>query len=1109
MSGNARFHDKLHRSNHHTAATPGLPDSSYDPIASPEKPFRGDFVLSGSLSSRNEIKSSSFETGSAKITNKLVLSGTNGGVLTNSNSNISLVNSSNSLSINYDGGVYLKNNLTLTNNGVISAKLPGGIVHTDNLGPAYTLIKDQSASWNAAALWAGTPTTPADITVNGDLTVNEDLLVLGNLTALGSTKLINVTATTTDALCVYNADPTRPALDITQVLGNKTGVVLKHLGTGNILSAVGSVGGTNFVINSAGYVGLGTNNPKADLQIVSGVLALEGQSNLDHSFFSTLPASAVSGSYIYFGNLGTGVTLTTDYALIRQIGAGDLYHLTLDLYNNPLGPTGQKFSIRNNNTVIVGKIPTPLFHINEYGNVGINTDQQGTAGKLYISGGTTHLEVSETTSPCICAYGQRSPWHFYHYSKAAGNNDYSVSKYYSASGTMTNPASALSGTGHSFRIIPYVQGTDSLGAITGTWANDKTKGGAADITLGYETKPTINDLRGYISFSTANGSAEGSSNPSEEKVRITSSGNVGIGTDAPNKKLTIFGDISATGDITVDNYQPLKQGSFVTSLTELNALTAGNRKYSQSEIFNTWYRYSHSSNSFSDHYNTAEENSWALTNVGGVDYIKSTQNTGSNVGFISEANYKKYLHEVRFFSQNNDDDDNGLVIARYVDPANGNTHTLTLKRSPGNPQDMLFTCINAVPAATFTSAPADVQQMVRNGGNSSNSSEHLSSRGIVIGDIMVGAQNTGEPQPSSPSYPFPDSSSNYKTLLSFNKSLSNNFRLDVFNRFFREYGNNTDTPDNPEGSVYLPALCGLSASYGRSSNTDPINIGSKYPYTATTDSSFTDFAIFYNLQHKFTPSIFDTLQNQSREHTVVVSHNIKDITHYDTGWLRACNASGSTSVTDAGGVKLKVVRDNNIIKCYTTNFYTIKTEIDSTDESSYVAMISCDLSDTSKSYLQKFIAQLPYGYFNWSQPDTYFEILKFVDTFDVQYDGKTYTYDPETNAWSESELPFTPETDFATGKFSRDHFNAKTYYVQNANTILPIAKWYSSINEDQRNQKVSIDNELTLVTTTTSHPVSSFTMTPSAVKITTPNNDDNEYLICYVNGSKKYIPLYS
>jgi hypothetical protein len=47
-----RFHNKFHRHNHHTDPTSRdslYPDSAYDPIASPESPFKGDFYLNGNL----------------------------------------------------------------------------------------------------------------------------------------------------------------------------------------------------------------------------------------------------------------------------------------------------------------------------------------------------------------------------------------------------------------------------------------------------------------------------------------------------------------------------------------------------------------------------------------------------------------------------------------------------------------------------------------------------------------------------------------------------------------------------------------------------------------------------------------------------------------------------------------------------------------------------------------------------------------------------------------------------------------------------------------------------------------------------------------------------
>jgi len=48
----SRFHNKFHRHNHHTNRDNNLqfPDAGYDPIASPDSPFQGDFILNGGLS---------------------------------------------------------------------------------------------------------------------------------------------------------------------------------------------------------------------------------------------------------------------------------------------------------------------------------------------------------------------------------------------------------------------------------------------------------------------------------------------------------------------------------------------------------------------------------------------------------------------------------------------------------------------------------------------------------------------------------------------------------------------------------------------------------------------------------------------------------------------------------------------------------------------------------------------------------------------------------------------------------------------------------------------------------------------------------------------------
>jgi hypothetical protein len=54
----SRLHNKFHRHNHHTISTndPRYPDAAHDPIASPEAPFQGDFVVQGSISALGDVQ---------------------------------------------------------------------------------------------------------------------------------------------------------------------------------------------------------------------------------------------------------------------------------------------------------------------------------------------------------------------------------------------------------------------------------------------------------------------------------------------------------------------------------------------------------------------------------------------------------------------------------------------------------------------------------------------------------------------------------------------------------------------------------------------------------------------------------------------------------------------------------------------------------------------------------------------------------------------------------------------------------------------------------------------------------------------------------------------
>jgi hypothetical protein len=103
MAGTSRFHDKLHRYNHHTVATPGFVDSATDPIASKESPFRGDFILNGSLSSSGQCTSKS----ATFLSGDIYTNWETGGVMTTNEVGSNTRNGPLTLTLNYNSGVYI------------------------------------------------------------------------------------------------------------------------------------------------------------------------------------------------------------------------------------------------------------------------------------------------------------------------------------------------------------------------------------------------------------------------------------------------------------------------------------------------------------------------------------------------------------------------------------------------------------------------------------------------------------------------------------------------------------------------------------------------------------------------------------------------------------------------------------------------------------------------------------------------------------------------------------------------------------------------------------------------------------------------------------------
>lgn len=116
----------------------------------------------------------------------------------------------------------------------------------------------------------------------------------------------------------------------------------------------------------------------------------------------------------------------------------------------------------------------------------------------------------------------------------------------------------------------------------------------------------------------------------------------------------------------------------VQSLQEMNQEKM--RVVSMSDVFNNWYRFSHTVNGAQPAY-PAEVSSWIYDGVS--DQIQSTINSNSLIGFISRRRYENYELLVEVSAMvDGDDDDIGLVIGFSKD-SSGYENTLTVVRSLG------------------------------------------------------------------------------------------------------------------------------------------------------------------------------------------------------------------------------------------------------------------------------------------------------------------------------------------------------------------------------------------------------------------------------------------
>ena len=269
MAGNARFHDKHHRTNHHTLSTVGFPDSATDPIASPSQPFQGDFVVNGLLSSSKGLDVLSANYGGDVHCENIYVRDTTYTDFISGQGTETIISDgaltgfgANTLTLDFRTAIYAKTPIVNFTNSISAASaiytnfarftsLSTTNLSSDNVRinslSSFSLSANTILSNSISAVTLSSNSiisnslssqnlTANDIIVTKNLSVSGNCLIYGNLSALGDLTVIETTLRSSSAFEITNTNIALPALKITQS-GTGDILVLNYATVPNYLKA--------------------------------------------------------------------------------------------------------------------------------------------------------------------------------------------------------------------------------------------------------------------------------------------------------------------------------------------------------------------------------------------------------------------------------------------------------------------------------------------------------------------------------------------------------------------------------------------------------------------------------------------------------------------------------------------------------------------------------------------------------------------------------------------------------------------------------------------------------------------------------------------------------
>jgi hypothetical protein len=369
MSDNARFHNKLHRKNHHSTPSAGYPDSATDPIASAAEPFQGDFVIQGNLSASGAISSVFYTLSNISISTP-VLSATVGFNPTNSlivqlsgvkyaipvtyvGSNAAPVVVTNSLSgvTTFSNGVSVLGSLSgvdSINWNNVRTVVSGNSALWSNGYSAYTAVSPNSASWQStyttvgsnSATWSAAQAYTLSATNIAPSYAGTNVALGGYSNIAGG--LSNITSGTYSSV---TGGKSNTASGSASNVGGGCG----NAASGCYSSVAGGLSSTA----SGGYsnIGGGSCNIASGSRstVVNGVLNC---ATGDYSFVGSGGNNTVSGCYSsILGGAGNKITAPDVTYRGNNVGGGYNNNIT-GCFSSILG--GQNNSLSGVNTFILG-----------------------------------------------------------------------------------------------------------------------------------------------------------------------------------------------------------------------------------------------------------------------------------------------------------------------------------------------------------------------------------------------------------------------------------------------------------------------------------------------------------------------------------------------------------------------------------------------------------------------------------------------------------------------------------------------------------------------------------------------------------------------------------